>query len=123
MAQRGQRRSGGTRTAPRAQRRARDLDNEGMIPVLAKAVREVEGAVQRGAVRPSVRTKFQVVAHLVREERARIKADTETSEGQKAAQLKRLDGVATILAKTSTRDTSLLGCSSRTRTSRTPRAS
>ncbi len=108
MAQRGQRRSGGARTAPRAQRRTRDLDNEGIIPVLAKAVREVEGAVQRGAVRPSVRTKFQVVAHLVREERARIKADEETSEGQKAAQLKRLDGVATILAKTSTRETSML---------------
>ena len=45
-----------------------------MIPVLARAVREVEAAAQRGKVRPSGRTKFQVVALLVREERARIRA-------------------------------------------------
>lgn len=86
----------------------RDLDNEGIIPVLARAVREVEGAAQRGTVPPSARTKFQVVALLVREERARIKADTEGSEAHRAEQLKRLDGIATILAKTATRDTTLL---------------
>ena len=56
-----------------------------------------------------VRTKFQVVALLVREERARIKADTEMHRGRSATeQLKRLDGIATILAKTAARDTSLL---------------
>ena len=76
--------------------------------MLARAVREVETAVQRGAVRRSVRTKFQVVALLVREERARVKADTTVTEAQRAEQLKRLDGVATILAKTAARDTSLL---------------
>ena len=86
----------------------RDLDNEGIIPVLARAVREVEGAAQRGPVAPSVRTKFQVVALLVREERAHVKADAEATEAHRAEQLKRLDGVATILAKTATRDTSLL---------------
>ena len=86
----------------------RDLDNDGIIPVLARAVREVEAGVERGRVRPAVRTKFQVVALLVREERARIKADETLSEAQRAEQLKRLDGVATILAKTATRDTSLL---------------
>ena len=86
----------------------RDLDNEGMIPVLARAVREVEAAAQRGKVRPSGRTKFQVVALLVREERSRIKNDAESTEGQRTEQLKRLDGVATILAKTAARDTSLL---------------
>ena len=75
MARRPQRRSNGQR----AQRRVRDLDNEGIIPVLARAVREVEGAAQRGAVPPSARTKFQVVGLLVREERSRIKADTEVS--------------------------------------------
>ena len=74
----------------------------------AGAVREVEGAAQRGAVPPSARTKFQVVALLVREERARLKADTEASESHRAEQLKRLDGIATILAKTATRDTTLL---------------
>jgi superfamily II DNA or RNA helicase len=76
--------------------------------VLARAVREVEAAVQRGPVMPSVRTKFQVVALLVREERARIRDDEAGSEAHRAEQLKRLDGVATILAKTAARDTSLL---------------
>ncbi|GAB3069517.1 MULTISPECIES: DEAD/DEAH box helicase [unclassified Phycicoccus] len=79
-----------------------------MIPVLARAVREVEAAAQRGKVRPSGRTKFQVVALLVREERARIRSDAESTEAQRTEQLKRLDGVATILAKTAARDTSLL---------------
>ncbi len=108
MARTGQRQAGARRTAPRNQRRGRDLDNEGIIPVLARAVREVETAVQRGHVMPSVRTKFQVVALLVREERARVKADETSTEARRAGQLKRLDGVATILAKTAARDTSLL---------------
>ncbi|HEU4812175.1 MAG TPA: DEAD/DEAH box helicase [Nocardioides sp.] len=108
MAQRSQRQSGARRNAPRNKRRVRDLDNEGIIPVLAKAVREVETAVQRGPVAGSLRTKFQVVALLVREERARVKADTTSGEAHRAEQLKRLDGVATILAKTAARDTSLL---------------
>ncbi|CAB4726552.1 MAG: ATP-dependent helicase [Actinobacteria bacterium] len=108
MARRGQRQSGATRTAPRPQRRARELDNEGIIPVLAKAVREVEAAAQRGPVKPSSRTKFQVVALLVREERGRLKVDDTLTEAQRAEQLKRLDGVATILAKTAARDPSLL---------------
>ena len=70
------RRRARSRTRPPAQRNNRRAgDNEGIIPVLARAVREVEGAVQRGPVRPSTRTKFQVVGLLVREERARIKAD------------------------------------------------
>jgi hypothetical protein len=108
VARRGQRQSGARRTAPSATRRVRDRDNEGIIPVLARAVREVETAVQRGAVGSSVRTKFQVVALLVREERARVKADETGTEVHRAEQLKRLDGVATILAKTAARDTSLL---------------
>ncbi|GAA2145034.1 hypothetical protein GCM10009844_19300 [Nocardioides koreensis] len=86
----------------------RDLDNEGIIPVLARAVREVEAAAQRGPVSPGNRTKFQVVALLVREERAQVKTDQDSTEAQRAAQLKRLDGIATILAKTAARDTSLL---------------
>jgi hypothetical protein len=107
LARRGQRQSSVRRTAPR-QRRARDLDNEGIIPVLARAVREIETAVQRGPVASSVRTKFQVVALLVRDERAQVKADTTSTEAHRAEQLKRLDGVATILAKSAARDTSLL---------------
>jgi hypothetical protein len=108
LARRVQRQSGARRTAARGQRRGRDLDNGGIIPVLARAVREVEAAAQRGPVMPSVRTKFQVVALLVREERARVRADETSSDVHRAGQLKRLEGVATILAKTAARDTSLL---------------
>ena len=108
MARRGQRRSGATRIAPRNQRRVRELDNDGIIPVLARAVREVEAGAQRGTLKPSGRTQFQVIALLVREERARVKADETSSEAHRTEHLKRLDGVATILAKTAARDTSLL---------------
>jgi superfamily II DNA or RNA helicase len=76
--------------------------------VLARTVREVETAVQRGRVMSSVRTRFQVVALLVREERARVKEDSGSSETHRAEQLKRLDGIALILAQTAARDTSLL---------------
>ncbi|MGA7689733.1 MAG: DEAD/DEAH box helicase [Jiangellales bacterium] len=107
MARRGQRQR--TRpAAPRNQQRREPRDNEGIIPVLARVVREVEGDVRRGLVGPSVRTKFQVVAMLVREEQARVKADETSSDAYTAEQLKRLDGVATILAKTAALDTSLL---------------
>ena len=108
MARRGTRTSSGRRTTQRSPQRARHRDEEGLIPVLARAVREVETSVQRGAVTSSTRTRFQVVALLVREERARVKADKENSEAHREGQLKRLDGVATILAKTAARDTSLL---------------
>ena len=66
-------------------------------------------------MRVSDRTKFQVVALLVREERARVKADTESTEAQRDGQLKRLDGIATILAKTAARNTSLLRAARRGR--------
>jgi hypothetical protein len=108
VARGGQRQSSARRSAPRGQRRSRQLDNDGIIPVLARAVREVETAVQRGNIAPSVRTKFQVIGLLVREERARVKGDQESTEAHRTEQLKRLDGVATILAKTAARDTSLL---------------
>ncbi|MCV2393128.1 DEAD/DEAH box helicase [Actinotalea sp. M2MS4P-6] len=75
--------------------------------MLADIAHEVDSAVRRPPTRPAVRTKFQVVALLVREERARVMADTQ-SESHRTKQLKRLDGVATMLAKTAARDTSLL---------------
>ena len=108
MARRGTRASGDRRQAQRGRQRTREIDNDGIIPVLARAVREVEGAVERGLMSSSVRTKFQVVGLLVREERSRVKADSEAPEAERAEQLKRLDGIATILAKTAARDTSLL---------------
>ncbi len=76
--------------------------------MLARAVREIEAAVERAKVQPSVRTKFQVVALLVREERARVNADQNATEAYRATQLRRLDGLATILAKSAALDTSLL---------------
>jgi hypothetical protein len=108
LAQRAPRHSGTPRTTSRDRRRPRARDDEGIIPVLAKTVRQVEAAAQRGKVRPSGRTAYQVVALLVREERARVKADTFLPEAERAAVLTRLDGIATILAKTAARDTSLL---------------
>ncbi len=108
MAQRASRRAGAPRTAPRDRRHSRAGDDEGIIPVLAKAVRQVEAAAQRGKVRPSGRTAYQVVALLVREERARVKEDPSVPEAERTAVLTRLDGIATILAKTAARDTSLL---------------
>jgi superfamily II DNA or RNA helicase len=68
----------------------------------------VEAAARRGSVTSSARTTFQVVALLVREERARVKADETITEARRGEQLKRLDGIATILATTAARDTSLL---------------
>ncbi len=76
--------------------------------MLARTVRAVEAAVERGRVTPAVRTKFQVVALLVREEHARVRAEQTSGQARRADQLKRLDGIATILAKTAVRDPKLL---------------
>ncbi|QLD11041.1 DEAD/DEAH box helicase [Microbacterium oleivorans] len=87
---------------------ARRDDDAPLIPILARKVREVEAKAQRGKLGPTNRVKFQVIAFLVREERARVKADESVSSAARAELLKRLDGVATILAKTAARDTSLI---------------
>jgi len=103
-----------TAPAQTAQRRrksssaARRDDEAPIIPILARKVREVEAKAQRGKLGPTNRVKFQVIAFLVREERARVKGDAELTDGARAELLKRLDGVATILAKTAARDTSLI---------------
>ncbi|GAA2005340.1 DEAD/DEAH box helicase [Microbacterium ulmi] len=98
------------RTAQRRRRpsSARRDDEAPIIPILARKVREVEAKAQRGKLGPTNRVKFQVIAFLVREERARVKADTTIADAARAELLKRLDGVATILAKTAARDTSLI---------------
>ncbi|MFT4280664.1 DEAD/DEAH box helicase [Microbacterium sp.] len=87
---------------------ARRDDEAPLIPILARKVREVEAKAQRGKLGPTNRVKFQVIAFLVREERARVKAEAEIPAATRAELLKRLDGVATILAKTAARDTSLI---------------
>ena len=101
MAQRGR---GSGRTGATKREQARPRDNDGILPVLAKSVREVETGVQRGQVQPA---KFQAIALLAREERARVKADADLSEAQRDTHLKRLDGIATILAQTAAREPSL----------------
>jgi superfamily II DNA or RNA helicase len=102
----GSARSGGGASAQR--RRSRGADDQGVIPVLARAAREVEAAVQKGPLKPANRARFQVAALLLREERARVKTDTSLNESERANEQKRLDGLAGILAKTAARDTSLL---------------
>ncbi len=98
------------RTAPHRRRTssARRDDDAPLLPSLARKVRELEAKAQRGKLGPTNRVKFQVIAFLVREERARVKADDTLDVAARAELLKRLDGVATILAKTAARDTSLI---------------
>ncbi len=107
MATRDRRPSAAAQSGQRQQSRPRARQEQGIIPVLAKAVRDIELAVQRERVRPSTLATFQVVALLVREERSRVRA-AEGSEARKADALKRIDGIATILARTAARDGSLL---------------
>jgi hypothetical protein len=105
VARPGQRQKGARRPAPRKQQSVRDRGD--VISVLSRTVREVEAAAQRGRVTPAVRAKFQAVALLLRDERARIQA-TAASAGRRAEQLRRLDGIAAILAATAVRDAGLL---------------
>ena len=105
LARPGQRQTGARRTAPRKQRRVRHHGD--VISVLARTAREVEAAAQRGRVTPAVRTKFQAVALLLRDERARVRAAA-GSDNHRAEQLKRLDGIATILATTAVQDAGLM---------------
>ncbi|MEO6204740.1 MAG: DEAD/DEAH box helicase, partial [Mycobacteriales bacterium] len=102
MARQGQRPSG------RAATRARQPREVGIVPVLTKAMRDVEMAVQREKVNPAIRVTFQAVAMLVREERARIKGADDLSENKRGEALKRLDGVAQVMARTAPRDATLI---------------
>lgn len=94
--------------ASRRKKTSRRDDEAPLIPILARKVREIEAKAQRSKLGPTNRVKFQVIAFLVREERSRVKADGELTDAARAELLKRLDGVATILAKTAARDTSLI---------------
>ena len=87
----------------------RQDDPAPLIPVLARRVREVESRVSsKGKASPTNRTKFLVVALLMRSERARVREDASIPSATRADLLKRLDGIATILAQIAARDTSLL---------------
>src|SRR5215475_12326701 len=105
VARSGQRQTGARRSAPRKQRRVHHRGD--VVSVLARTAREVEVAARRGRVTPAVRTKFQATALLLRDERARVWAAA-GSDSHRAEQLKRLDGIAAILATTAVQDTGLL---------------
>jgi SNF2 domain-containing protein/helicase-like protein len=105
VARTGQRQAGARRAAPRKQQSVRHGGD--VATVLSRTAREVEAAARSGRVTPAVRTKFQAVALLLRDERARVRAAAGTDR-RRAEQLKRLDGIATILATTAVRDAGLL---------------
>ncbi|OJY39408.1 MAG: helicase [Pseudonocardia sp. 73-21] len=112
MARRGQPQSRARRSAPPDRRRGgRDRGGDSgpvdVMSVMARAVREVESALRNNRMTQSTRTKFQVVALLLREERARVRAEA-GSDRRRDEQLKRLDGIATTLAMTAVRDQGLM---------------
>ena len=107
MATRGRRPTGGGREAPQRQRPRGPRQETGPIPVLAKAVHGVELAVQRGRVTATTRNTFQAAALLVRELREEAKTGP-LSEAQRNVQLKRIEGLATVMVRTAARDSSLL---------------
>jgi hypothetical protein len=110
VARRGQPQTRARRTVPRDRRHGRRREDvkQDVYSVLARAVREVEAALHTGRVTPVTRTKFQAVALLLRDERARVRAEENVTDAHRAEQLKRLDGIATILAKSAVRDSDLL---------------
>jgi superfamily II DNA or RNA helicase len=107
MATSGQKSRTGKRPAS-SQRRRQHQDETGIIPILARTVRAIENSAERGKVSPSNRVRFRVVAALVREERTRIKTDAALTDSERTKELTRLDGIATIMAKSAARDTSLI---------------
>ncbi len=72
-------------------------------------VREVETAVKKGQLTSGITARFQAVALLARAERAKVKTDPDLTEAQRDGQLKRLDGIATILAQTAAHQPALFG--------------
>jgi hypothetical protein len=81
---------------------------EDVLSVLAGAVRDVEASLRRGRPTAATRATFHAVALLLRDERARVLAGGSGSPARRPEQLKRLEGVATLLAKTAVRDPALL---------------
>ncbi|MGE3288515.1 MAG: DEAD/DEAH box helicase [Pseudonocardia sp.] len=106
MARGGQRLRRAHRTARGTQRRA-GVRTDDLVAVLNRAASEVEAAARRGVVLSADRTKFQVVGMLARQERNRVQAET-GSDTRRSGTLRRLDGIALILAQAATHDTSLL---------------
>ncbi|OLM01166.1 putative helicase regulator [Pseudonocardia sp. Ae406_Ps2] len=77
-----------------------------MMSVLTGAAREVRTALRSGRVTPATRTKFQTVALLLRDERARVR--DRHDDAKRAETLQRLDEIAKALAMDAVRDAGLL---------------
>jgi len=103
----GQRRASARPAASRRQQQQRVRHRGDVFSVLTRTVREVEAATGRGRVTPAVRAKFQAVALMLRDERARVRSAAGNGS-HRAEQLRRLDGIAAILAATAVRDAGLL---------------
>jgi len=97
----------GRRPDTRRQAAPRRLDQEGPIPPLALAAASVDGDVSRNRISPTTRATFQAVALLVRELREKTKTDP-MNEARRAQELKRIEGLATALARTAAKQTTLL---------------
>ena len=82
------------------------LQDQGPIAVLAQAAARVDAEVQRRRVTPTTRATFQAIGILIRELRTQAKAER-MPEVQRAATLKRFDGLAAALARTSAKEPSL----------------
>jgi len=82
------------------------LQDQGPIAVLAQAAARVDNEVQRHRVTPDTRARFQAIGILIRELRTQTKAER-MPEVQRAAMLKRFDGLAAALARTSAKEPTL----------------
>lgn len=108
MARRGQPQNTARRGGAPGPRRRGGRRREDVTAVLTRAVQEVRSALGNGRVTASTRTKFQAVALALRDERARVRADEELTDARRNDRLKRLDDIATDLAKTAVRHPALL---------------
>ena len=70
-------------------------------------VRDIERAVAGRQLTSGTRARFQASALLARAERAHVRNDEALTPAQRDTQLKRLEGLATILAQIATREPSL----------------
>lgn len=96
------------RRSDQPQRRTppRQRQDEGPIAVLAMAAADVDRAISQRGVTPGTRARFQAVALLLREQRAEART-APMSEVQRAAHMKRIDGLAVALARTAAGGASL----------------
>lgn len=103
MARGGRPRTEARQGTPQRRRRPRGND---VMSVLTGAAREVRTALRSGRVTPATRTKFQTVALLLRDERARVR--DRHDDAKRAETLQRLDEIAKALAMDAVRDAGLL---------------